>query len=59
MLSHANAAADHLVRPQSNSVPHITAAVNANATAVLTRSGVATRLVTDPSWHRALMTQVC
>ena len=46
-LSRAHAAAIHLIQPQSGSVAHVPEAVNINATAVLTRSGVATPPILD------------
>ena len=44
-ISRQNAAAIHLEWPQSNSVAHISEALVANATAVLTRSGTANQPV--------------
>ena len=42
-LSRAFAAALYFVRPQINNVAHVAEAVTANATAMLTRSGMANR----------------
>ena len=47
-LSTASAAALYFVRPQTNNVTHVAEAVTANATAVLTRSGIANKPVLYP-----------